>query len=268
MDVAQWLQDLGLPNYAVLFREQAIDADVLPSLTDADFEKLGLPLGHRKKLLTAIAALQAAPSSTAMRRPSHAERRQLTVMFVDLVGSTSLCTRLDPEDMRETLTAYQNAVAGEIARFEGNLAKFMGDGVLAYFGWPSAHEDEAERAVTASLAIVEAVDRLQSPDGRPLAARVGIATGLVVVGDLLGTGAAQEEAVVGDTPNLAARLQVMAGSGEVVVAEQTRRLIGGLFEAEDLGLCELRGFESRSRLGESPAGARRRAASRHSIERA
>ena len=242
MDVAQWLQDLGLPKYAVLFREQAIDADVLPSLTDADFEKLGLPLGHRKKLLTAIAALQAAPSSTAMRRPSHAERRQLTVMFVDLVGSTSLCTRLDPEDMRETLTAYQNAVAGEIARFEGTLAKFMGDGVLAYFGWPSAHEDEAERAVTASLAIVEAVDRLQSPDGRPLAARVGIATGLVVVGDLLGTGAAQEEAVVGDTPNLAARLQVMAGSGEVVVAEQTRRLIGGLFEADDLGLCELRGF--------------------------
>ena len=243
MDVAQWLQDLGLSNYAALFREQAIDADVLPSLTDADFEKLGLPLGHRKKLLTAIAALEAAPSSTAsIRRPSHAERRQLTVMFVDLVGSTSLSTRLDPEDMRETLTAYQNAVAGEIARFEGHLAKFMGDGVLAYFGWPRAHEDEAERAVTASLATVEAVDRLRSPDGRPLAARVGIATGLVVVGDLLGTGAAQEEAVVGDTPNLAARLQAIAGSGEVVVAEQTRRLIGGLFELEDLGPCELRGF--------------------------
>ena len=243
MDVTEWLQDLGLPDYAALFREQAIDADVLPSLTDADFEKLGLPLGHRKKLLTAIAALQAAPSSTAsMRRPSHAERRQLTVMFVDLVGSTSLSTRLDPEDMRETLTAYQNAVAGEIARFEGHLAKFMGDGVLAYFGWPRAHEDEAERAVTASLAIVEAVDRLRSPDGRPLAARVGIATGLVVVGDLLGSGAAQEEAVIGETPNLAARLQVMAGSGEVVIAEQTRRLIGGLFEVEDLGPCELRGF--------------------------
>jgi SAM domain (Sterile alpha motif)/Adenylate and Guanylate cyclase catalytic domain len=168
MDVAQWLQDLGLPDYTALFREQAIDADVLPSLTDADFEKLGLPLGHRKKLLTAMAALGAAPSSTvSIRRPSHAERRQLTVMFVDLVGSTSLSTRLDPEDMRETLTAYQNAVAGEIARFEGHLAKFMGDGVLAYFGWPRAHEDEAERAVTASLAIVEAVDRLRSPDGRP-----------------------------------------------------------------------------------------------------
>jgi class 3 adenylate cyclase/predicted ATPase len=243
MDVAQWLQDLGLPDYAVLFREQAIDADVLPSLTDADFEKLGLPLGHRKKLLTAIATLEASPSSTAsIRRPSHAERRQLTLMFVDLVGSTSLSARLDPEDMRETLTAYQNAVAGEIARFDGHLAKFMGDGVLAYFGWPHAHEDEAERAVTAGLAIVEAVDRLRSPDGRPLAARVGIATGLVVVGDLLGTGAAQEEAVVGDTPNLAARLQAVAGSGEVVVAEQTRRLIGGLFEVEDLGPCELRGF--------------------------
>ncbi|WP_028346315.1 AAA family ATPase [Bradyrhizobium murdochi] len=243
MDVAQWLEDLGLSKYSALFREQAIDADVLPSLTDADFEKLGLPLGHRKKLLTAIAALEAAPSSTAsIRRPSHAERRQLTVMIVDLVGSTSLSTRLDPEDMRETLTAYQNAVAGEIARFEGHLAKFMGDGVLAYFGWPRAHEDEAERAVAASLATVEAVGRLRSPDGHPLAARIGIATGLVVVGDLLGTGAAQEEAVVGDTPNLAARLQAVAGTGEVVVAEQTRRLLGGLFELEDLGPCELRGF--------------------------
>jgi class 3 adenylate cyclase len=135
MDVAQWLQDLGLSNYAALFREQAIDADVLPSLTDADFEKLGLPLGHRKRLLTAIAALEPAAASTASsRRPSYAERRQLTVMFVDLVGSTSLSTRLDPEDMRETLTAYQNTVAGEIARFDGHLAKFMGDGVLAYFG--------------------------------------------------------------------------------------------------------------------------------------
>jgi predicted ATPase len=144
--------------------------------------------------------------------------------------------------MRETLTGYQNTVAGEIARFDGHLAKFMGDGVLAYFGWPRAHEDDAERAVAASLATVEAVDRLRSPDGRPLAARVGIATGLVVVGDLLGTGAAQEEAVVGDPPNLAARLQAIAGSGEVVVAEQTRRLLGGLFELEDLGPCELRGF--------------------------
>jgi class 3 adenylate cyclase/predicted ATPase len=243
MDVTQWLQDLGLSDYAALFREQALDVDVLPSLTDTDFEKLGLPLGHRKKLLMAIAALGAGRSSTAsIRRPSHAERRQLTVMFVDLIGSTSLSARLDPEDMRETLTAYQNAVAGEIARFEGHLAKFMGDGVLAYFGWPRAHEDEAERAVTAGLAIVEAVDRLRSPDGRSLAARVGIATGLVVVGDLLGTGAAQEEAVVGDTPNLAARLQAVAGSGQVVVAEQTRRLIGGLFEVEDLGPCKLRGF--------------------------
>ena len=135
MDVAQWLQDLGLPNYEALFREQAIDADVLPSLTDADFEKLGVPLGHRKKLLTAIAALNAAAASTApIRRASHAERRQLTVLFVDLVGSTSLSTQLDPEDMRETLTAYQNTVAGEVARFDGHLAKFMGDGVLAYFG--------------------------------------------------------------------------------------------------------------------------------------
>ena len=157
--------------------------------------------------------------------------------------------------MRETLTAYQNAVAGEIARFEGHLAKFMGDGVLAYFGWPRAHEDEAERAVTASLAIVAAVDRLRSPDGRPLAARVGIATGLVVVGDLLGTGAAQEEAVIGETPNLAARLQAWPGVAKSSSLSKHARLIGGLFELEDLGPCELRGFgEPVKRLADRPRG--------------
>ena len=211
---------------------------VLPRLTADDLSELGVAsLGHRRKLLDAIAALRAEaapPARSAARRhaarPPHrhrrAERRQLTVMFVDLVGSTALSARLDPEEMREVLRAYQNAVAGEIARVDGHVAKLMGDGVLAYFGWPRAHEDEAERAVRAGLAIVEAVGRLATPAGEPLAARVGIATGLVVVGDLVGEGAAREEAVVGETPNLAARLQEAAAPGAVVVADGTRRLLG------------------------------------------
>ena len=163
-------------------------------------------------------------------------------MFVDLVGSTALSARLDPEEMREVIRAYQNAVAGEITRFEGHVAKFMGDGVLAYFGWPRAHEDEAERAVRAGLAITAAIGQLSNPAGEPLAARVGIATGLVVVGDLVGEGAAQEQAVVGDTPNFAARLQGIAAPGQVVIADATRRLLGASFELEDLGQHELKGI--------------------------
>ena len=174
---------------------------------------------------------------------SSAERRHLTVMFCDLVSSTALAGQLDPEEMREVLGSYQNAVAGEVARFDGHIAKFMGDGVLAYFGWPRAHEDDAERAVRASLAAVEAVSRLRTAAARALAARIGIATGLVVVGDLIGEGAAQEEAVVGETPNLAARLQGVAEPGTVVIGEATRRLVGDLFELDDLGPHDLRGIE-------------------------
>ena len=189
-----------------------------------------------------------------------AERRQLTVMFVDLVGSTALSARLDPEEMREVLRAYQNTVTGEIARFDGHVAKLMGDGVLAYFGWPRAHEDDAERAVRAGLAIAEAVGRLATPAGEPLAARVGIATGLVVVGDLVGEGAAREEAVVGETPNLAARLQEAAEPGAVVVADGTRRLLGEVFELRELGPTRLKGFAHPvggfQVLGERPAGSR------------
>ena len=150
-------------------------------------------------------------------------------MFVDLVGSTELSQRLDPEDMRDVILAYQQAVSREIARYEGRVAKLMGDGVLAYFGWPQAHEDDAERAVRAGLAAATATAGLTAPGGKPLAARVGIATGLVVVGDLIGEGAAQEEAVVGDTPNLAARLQALAEPGAVVIADATQRLVAGLF---------------------------------------
>jgi class 3 adenylate cyclase/predicted ATPase len=250
MDVARWLADHGLGHHAEAFRENGIAADVLRDLTDADFKELGLNLGDRKRLLKAIAALDAVPATRPAEvaappvtppHPREAERRQLTVMFVDLVGSTALSARLDPEETREVLGAYQHAVASELTRLEGHVAKFMGDGVLAYIGWPKAHEDDAERAVRSGLAIVEAVARLTTPSGETLAARVGIATGLVVVGDLIGEGAAQEEAVVGDTPNLAARLQMLAEPGAVIIAESTRRLVGALFRLDELKSVAVKG---------------------------
>jgi len=252
VDIPAWLTSLGLERYAQAFRDAEVTADVLPDLTEADLEKLGMPLGPRKKVLKAIASLgsghQPAPAEAAAGPPQRpasrlrdAERRQLTVMFIDLVGSTALSAKLDPEDMREVIRAYQNAVAGEITRFEGHVAKFMGDGVLAYFGWPRAHEDEAERAVRAGLATVAAVAKLTG-GGERLTCRIGIATGLVVVGDLVGEGPAQEEAVVGDTPNLAARLQALAAPGEVVVADSTRRLLGKVFDIVDLEPQALKGM--------------------------
>jgi class 3 adenylate cyclase len=251
-DIAAWLGQIGLPEYAPIFAQHAIDSEVLADLADQDLRELGVPLGHRKRLLKAIAALREPVKETAGREeagvpgalPREAERRQLTVMFVDLVGSTELAARLDPEDMSAVIRAYQNTVAGEITRFEGHIAKYMGDGVLAYFGWPRAHEDDAERAVRAGLAIAAAVPTLVTPAGGALAARVGVATGLVVVGDLIGEGGAREEAVVGETPNLAARLQALAEPGAVVLAEATRRLVGGLFDFEDLGPRGLKGIDA------------------------
>jgi class 3 adenylate cyclase len=257
VDTATWLRGLGLERYEQAFRDNDVDVDLLSDLTEADLEKLGVTsLGHRKILLRAIEALrwpraELAASATAIAdepmlapRPpasrSEAERRQLTVMFVDLVGSTALSAKLDPEDMREVIRAYQNAVASEIARFEGHVARFMGDGVLAYFGWPRAHEDAAERAVRAGLALVGVVGKQTEPGGESLAVRVGIATGLVVVGDLIGEG--DEDAVIGETPNLAARLQALAVPGSVVISQATRRLVGGLFELHDLGPQRLKGF--------------------------
>ena len=249
VDIAAWLRELGLERFEPVFRDNEIDWEVLPELTDADLEKLGLPLGPRKKLLKAIAGLSGKPTAVSTEvapcpRPvaPEAERRQLTVLFCDLVGSTELSARLDPEDMSAVIRAYQSAVAGEITHFEGHVAKFMGDGVLAYFGYPKAHEDDAERAVRAGLALVGAVGGLVTPTSAPLAARIGIATGLVVVGELIGEGAAQEEAVVGETPNLAARLQAAASPGSVVISQATRRLVGGLFELDDLGPQRVKGF--------------------------
>jgi len=237
MDVGDWLRSHGLGQYEAAFRESEIEADVLPELTDQHLKDLGVSLGHRLKMLRAIrelasdAPVKAQPDAPAERKPQGAaERRQLTVMFIDLVGSTALSAQLDPEDMREIIRVYQNTVAGEITRFEGHIAKFMGDGVLAYFGWPRAHEDEAERAARAGLAVTQAITRLRTPAGKPLQTRIGIATGLVIVGDLVGEGAAQEQAVVGDTPNLAARLQGAAEPGMVVIAEATRHLVGDLSE--------------------------------------
>jgi class 3 adenylate cyclase len=251
MDVAAWLQDLGLGRYEGRFRDNEIEADVLRDLTEADLEKLGLPLGPRKRILKAIAKLSdddKAPPPTSRGRPSPdegAERRQLTVMFCDLVGSTALSARLDPEDMRHVIRGYQDACSGVVARYDGFVAKFMGDGVLAYFGFPRAHEDDAERAVRAGLEIVSTVGTLKILVIETLQVRIGIATGLVVVGDLVGQGTAQEQAVVGDTPNLAARLQGIALPGQVVMAEATRRLLGDVFDIAHLGGQYLKGIAAR-----------------------
>jgi predicted ATPase/class 3 adenylate cyclase len=242
----EWLNTIGLGRYAALFADNDIDLQILPELGESDFEKLGISLGHRKKLLKAIAALdgqtQAAQTAVAAATRPEAERRQLTVLFCDLVGSTALAARLDPEDMGRLIRVYQNTCAEAVERWGGHVAKYMGDGVLAYFGWPQAHEDDAERAARAGLELTAAVGGLQAGDGMPLAARVGIATGPVVVGELIGEGAAQEEAVIGETPNLAARLQALAAPGTVVISQATRRLVGGLFELADLGPRRLKGF--------------------------
>src|SRR5580658_8341014 len=251
MDVGEWLRSLGLGQYEATLRDNEIDDTVLSDLTDGDLEKLGVPMGHRKRLLKAIVSLGSAETTAKPTNPAPtptspdvAERRQLTVMFCDLVGSTAMSARLDPEDMREVVRAYQDACSGAIARYDGFVAKFMGDGVLAYFGFPRAHEDDAERAVRAGLDVAAVVPKLDTRANESLKVRIGIATGIVVVGDLIGPGSAQEQAVVGQTPNLAARLQALAEPGSVVIAESSRRLLGGMFELKSLGVQTLRGFDT------------------------
>jgi len=231
--ISDWLNQLGMSEYAQRFAENRIDFSVLGDLTDQDLKDLGVILGDRRKTLRAIAELgRMAPTGAepAARRGTkphdNAERRQVTVMFSDLVGSTALTARMDPEDLREVISAYQKCVAEAVGRFGGFVAKYMGDGVLVYFGYPQAHEDDAERAVRAGLELVAAVDDLTTH--APLQTRVGIATGLVVVGDLIGSGASQEQAIIGETPNLAARLQGVAEPNMVAIAEGTRRLLGNL----------------------------------------
>ena len=265
-DVAAWLRGLGLGRYEAAFRDSDVGADVLPDLTAEDLREIGVAsVGDRRRLLAAIAALRDPPPSAPAHEPAPAqaaptattppgdagaghgaddrgaERRHLTVLFCDLAGSTALSARLDPEDLREVMAAYHRAVAEVIGRHGGHVAKFMGDGVLAYFGWPRAHEDDAERAVSAGRAACSAVAGLGTAAG-PLAARVGIATGPVVVGEVLGEGEARERGVVGETPNLAARLQALAGPGAVVLDDATRRLTGTLFDCADLGAITLNGL--------------------------
>jgi len=244
MNVGGWLRRLGLEQYEAVFRENKIDDTVLPSLTAEDLKDLGVGfVGDRRKLLDAIAALRAersaltplsdAPLATDKAAKDTAERRQVTVMFSDLVGSTALSAGMDPEDLREIISGYQRCVAKTVRRFGGFVARYLGDGVLIYFGYPQAHEDDAQRAVRAGLALIDAVATLPAP--QPLQVRIGAATGMVVVGDLVGSGQAQEHDIVGETPNLAARLQAIAEPNMIVIAEATRRLLGNLFELRDLG---------------------------------
>jgi len=246
-EISDWLNKVGLGQYAQRFVDNDIDASVLRDLTDHDLEKIGVTLGHRKKILRAIAELDDAESVPEPGRRTEAERRQLTVMFADLVGSTALSARLDPEELREIIGAYHRCCAEVIAKSGGFVARYMGDGMLAYFGYPQAHEEDADRSVRAGLRLVEAVAKLDDGAGTALRVRVGIATGLVVVGDLLGEGVAQEHEVVGETPNLAARLQTLAEPNMVVIAESTRKLLGNLFELEDLGARDLKGIAEPTR---------------------
>jgi class 3 adenylate cyclase/tetratricopeptide (TPR) repeat protein len=251
--IDEWLEELGLGRYAAVFAENDIDRDVLPDLTDADLAALGVSLGHRRKLLRAIAALaEAAPEHVVAPAPveragAGPERRHLTVMFCDLVGSTELSTRLDPEDLRDVIRSFQQCCVEVIHRYGGHVGNYVGDGILAYFGYPRAHEEDAQRAVRAGLGMVEAIAALNAGVPEPgieLAIRIGINTGLVVVGDI-GTGETRDEmAVVGETPNVAARLQELAEPGSVVVGASTYRLIEGLFLCDDLGALSVKGVSA------------------------
>jgi class 3 adenylate cyclase/predicted ATPase len=251
--LAQWLGSLGLSEYADRFAENRIDLSILPELTDQDLKELGVVLGDRRRMLRAIAELGKTVSATprlaaaSEAKPrDEAERRQVTVIFSDLVGSTALATRMDPEDLREIVSAFQKCVAETVGRFGGLVGLYMGDGALAYFGYPQAQEDDAERAVQAGLALIPAVAALKMRTS--LQTRVGIATGLVVIGDLIGSGDAQQRSIVGETPNLAARLQGIAEPDTVVIADGTRRLLGKLFEVEDLGVRDLKGIAGPARV--------------------
>ena len=251
-DLEQWLTAHGLAQYAKPFADNDVDFEVLGDLTEEDFEKLGVSLGHRRKLRRALemrrgetspqptgGVRQLSPVSAA---PPDPERRQITVLFCDLVGSTELAHALDPEDASALIRRYQAACADAVTRFDGYVAKFMGDGLLAYFGYPQANEDAAEQAVRSALAIIAAVGEFKHPDGRPFAVRIGIATGTVVIGDMVGEGSARERSIAGDTPNLAARLQAMAASNEILIGSRTHQLLGTRFEYEGLGQRALKGF--------------------------
>jgi class 3 adenylate cyclase/tetratricopeptide (TPR) repeat protein/ABC-type transport system involved in cytochrome c biogenesis ATPase subunit len=264
--IENWLDDLGLSQYAETFLKNDVDLRALPHLTEADLRELGISLGHRKIILAAIRSFGREPAkaeadakragegdhlplqSPPLVEAMEAERRFLTILFCDLVGSTRIVEKLDPEDARDVMRRYQDAVAGSVTRYSGHVAKYLGDGVLAYFGWPTAHEDQAERAVRAGLEALAAVRSVTQPDGTALEARVGIATDLVVVGDLIGASGRESSAVAGHTPNLAARLQQEAEPGQLLIGESTLRLVGGAFVTQDLGEVRLKGVEQPVRL--------------------
>jgi class 3 adenylate cyclase len=246
--ITTWLDGIGLAQYATVFAENAIDFEILPDVTEADLEKLGVALGHRKRILKAIAALSGgslAPAAGAPLAQSKAERRQVTVLFCDLVGSTALAVKLDPEDLRDVIRTFQGSCAEAITQMGGYVARFMGDGLLAYFGYPQAHEDDAERAVRAGLDLVAKVSQLLLPTGDLLQVRVGVATGVVIVGDIVGDESAQEQVVVGETPNLAFRLQSVAPPNTTLVAASTMRLLGDVFVCEHRNRSNSRVFPSR-----------------------
>src|SRR5271169_1156668 len=250
--IEDWLSQLGLSKYMEAFVQNDVDLRALSHITEADLRELGVSLGHRKIILAAINEFPLASLSLETSQPHApespqeqiADRRLLSVLFCDLVGSTALSAQLDPEDMHELIRRYQDSVAGAITRFGGYVAKYLGDGVLAYFGWPKAYEDHAERSIRAGLQALAAVEAFQSPDGQQLKARIGIASGHVVVGDIAGSSANERASIAGDTPNLAARLQGAAAPGQIVVADSTRRLAGQSFNIESLGTQELKGFKS------------------------
>jgi class 3 adenylate cyclase/predicted ATPase len=249
----QWLRTIGLDQYASLLAEHDIDDETVAELTEPDLEKLGISVGHRKKIIKAMAAYRSMLVK-AKARPGEPqqfdemvkpERRQLTVLFCDVVGSTTLSTQLDPEDLRDVLHEFQACCGKAITRYEGHIARLMGDGVLAYFGFPIAHEDDAERAANAALEMVESISAMSTPLVQSLQIRVGIATGLVVVGDFIGEGPAPEFTLIGEAPNLASRLQQLAKPNQILVAPHTRRLLGRLFELEDLGPRDIKGLGQR-----------------------
>jgi class 3 adenylate cyclase len=245
-EVRAWLERLGLEEYAEAFQKNRIDADVLPHLTEQDLADLGLPIGPRRKILVAISASEKKPTvespqpAPAAVPPRNAERRHITVLFCDLVGSTALSEALDAEDLRNVMQLYQQAAGAVIERYAGHVAQYLGDGLMAYFGWPTAHEDDAERAVRAGLEIVTEVKALAVPT--PLRVRIGIASGSVVVGETAAGDASVPKLAVGETPNLAARMQGLANADEVVVSASTRRLIGAAFDLADLGEHAVKGF--------------------------
>ena len=255
MDVGAWLHNLGLAQYEAAFRENGVNAEILRHLTADDLKELGVAaVGHRRQLLVAIAKLQGdgAPLQVATPPGDHpasipteeavshgGERRQLTVMFCDLVGSTTLSEKLDPEELRDLLHAYRTLCGDVIARYDGFVARYVGDGILTYFGWPAAHEDDAERAVRAALVIVETAQRASATEA--LSVRIGVATGPVVVGEPTGVGE-QAKLAIGSTPNLAARLQGLATADQIVIAASTRRLVGNAFDLSDLGEHDLKGM--------------------------